>query len=180
MTVRRRTLLKGGLAAVGGAVLGGPFQGFATAGALTGPDAMPGAADLVPIPDLRDGNVRLHLPAGFQYRSFHDTEFPVALDDGTLLPGRHDGMAAFARGNGNCLLVRNHEVNNPGPAFGPGTPYDAMAQGGTTTVEVTPFGEVVRAFTSLNGTMMNCSGGPMPWGSWGSLRGDGQWSRRWI
>jgi uncharacterized protein len=31
---------------------------------------------------------------------------------------------------------------------------------------VTPFGEVVQGFTSLNGTQMNCSGGRMPWGSW--------------
>jgi secreted PhoX family phosphatase len=117
---------------------------------------------------MRDGQVRLWLPEGFQYRSFHDTEFPVTLDDGTSpLPGRHDGMAAFAGPNGNVLLVRNHEVNGPvAAAFGPGTPYDTHAGGGTTTIEVTRFGEVVRAFTSLNGTQMNCSGGPMPWGSW--------------
>jgi uncharacterized protein len=126
----------------------------------------PSFRDLRPIPDLRDGQIRLHLPEGFQYRSFHDTEFPVVLDDGTALPGRHDGMAAFSGSDGNVWLVRNHEVNNPGPAFGPGTPYDAMAQGGTTTIQVTPSGEVLQAFTSLNGTQMNCSGGPMPWGSW--------------
>jgi secreted PhoX family phosphatase len=41
-----------------------------------------------------------------------------------------------------------------------------MAGAGTTTIEVTPFGEVVGAYTSLNGTMFNCSGGEMPWGSW--------------
>jgi secreted PhoX family phosphatase len=41
-----------------------------------------------------------------------------------------------------------------------------MARGGTTTVLVTPQGEVVWAYTSLNGTQMNCSGGRMPWGSW--------------
>ena len=55
---------------------------------------------------------------------------------------------------------------NVGDGLGPGTPYDDAAQGGTTTVQVTPTGEVIRAFTSLNGTMMNCSGGVMPWGSW--------------
>ena len=38
-------------------------------------------------PDLRDGKVRLHLPEDFSYRSFHDTESPVTLDDGTVLPG---------------------------------------------------------------------------------------------
>src|SRR4029453_2601636 len=65
------------------------------------------------------------------------------------------------------LLVRNHELNNPGAPFGdPARAYDAQGQGGTTTVEVSHFGEVVRAFTSLNGTQMNCSGGRMPWGSW--------------
>ncbi len=124
---------------------------------------------LAPVADARDGIVRLHLPPGFSYRSFHDTETPVTLDDGTVLPGRHDGMAAFRsrRSRGNVTLVRNHEVNNPGPAFGDATKaYDPMAQGGTTTIEVTRYGEVVHAFTSLNGTQMNCSGGPMPWGSW--------------
>ena len=35
-------------------------------------------------------------------------------------------------------------------------------------------GEVVHAYTSLNGTQMNCSGGRMPWGSLDHLRGDGQ------
>ncbi len=75
-------------------------------------------------------------------------------------------MGAFAGPRRSYVLVRNHEVNNPGAAFGPGTPYDPQARGGTTTIQVTPDGHVIRAFTSLNGTMMNCSGGPMPWGSW--------------
>ena len=119
------------------------------------------------MPDLRDGIVRLRLPSGFQYRSFHDTEQPVTLDDGTVLPGRHDGMAAFRGRQGNVVLVRNHEVNNPVPAFGDAAKaYDPMAGGGTTTIEVTRYGEVLRSYTSLNGTQMNCSGGPMPWGSW--------------
>jgi hypothetical protein len=154
-------LLKG--AAVAAAA--GPFQGL-VAGPAHAVSQRPAFRRLRPIPDLRDGQVRLWLPEGFSYRSFHDTEAPVVLDDGTKLPGRHDGMAAFPAGGGNSWLVRNHEVNNPGPAFGPGTPYDAMAQGGTTTVKATPFGEVLEAFTSLNGTQMNCSGGEMPWGSW--------------
>ena len=112
--------------------------------------------------------MRLHLPEGFQYRSFHDTEFSVVLDDGTNLPGRHDGMGAFAGPNGNYLLVRNHEVTNQvaATAFGPGTPYDGHAGAGCTTIEVTKYGEVVKSWTSLNGTMFNCSGGVMPWGSW--------------
>jgi secreted PhoX family phosphatase len=146
-------------------MVAGPFVGYlAQAAAASPPPPMP---TLGPVPDSRDGIVRLWLPAGFAYRSFHDTESPVVLDDGTTLPGRHDGMAAFHGPRGRVLLVRNHELNNPGPAFGDATQaYDPMAQGGTTTIEVTRFGEVVRAFTSLNGTQMNCSGGRMPWGSW--------------
>ena len=41
-----------------------------------------------------------------------------------------------------------------------------MAGGGTTTVQTDRHGKVIRSFTSLNGTMMNCSGGEMPWGAW--------------
>jgi uncharacterized protein len=161
--VERRTVLKAGAASAAAAVAGGPFQGL-----LAPPHASGRARSrtLHPTPDRRDGAVRLHLPEGFSYRSFHDTESPVTLDDGTRLPGRHDGMGAFRGPDGHVRLVRNHEINNPQPAFGPGEPYDAEAGGGCTSIEVTPYGEVVSAHTSLNGTMMNCSGGVMPWGSW--------------
>ena len=168
MELQRRTALKGGAAAVAGALVGGPFAGL-----LAPPvHAAPGAPHrrLKPVPDLRDGQVRLHLPRGFQYRSFHDTEFAVTLTDGTRLPGRHDGMGAFPGPNGNVVLVRNHEVTNSvtATAFGPATltPYDTNAGAGCTTIEVTKFGEVVNSWTSLNGTLFNCSGGVMPWGSW--------------
>jgi uncharacterized protein len=163
--VSRRAFLQGAAATAGATLLGGPFQGFvarAAGAALAAP-----AGRLQPVEDLRDGQVRLWLPQGFQYRSFHDTEETVVLDDGTTLPGRHDGMAAFPSPDGNVTLVRNHELNNPGTPFGDASAaYDGMAQGGTTTINVTPTGEVLDAFTSLNGTQMNCSGGPMPWGSW--------------
>jgi secreted PhoX family phosphatase len=159
MTMERRTLLK----TTAGAAVGGPFAGLVAMPAGAQPPT-PGA--LEPIPDERDGKVRLHLPKGFRYRSFHDTEMTVTLTDGTTLPGRHDGMGAFRGPKNTVILVRNHEVNNPGAAFGPGEPYDPMAQSGTTTVQVTPTGDVIRSFTSLNGTMMNCSGGRMPWGAW--------------
>ena len=165
--VTRRGLLRAGAGiAAGTALAGGPLNGF-VALADGVPRQRPDRRALVPVPDERDGKVRLHLPDGFHYRSFHDTEAPVTLEDGTALPGRHDGMAAFDGHHGNVVLVRNHEVNGPVPAaFGPGTPYDTRTGGGTTTTVVTRYGEVVKAFTSLNGTQMNCSGGRMPWGSW--------------
>ena len=158
----RRTFLRRSLAAAAlGPVLVDPLR-LGTAAA-----AKPDFHSLGPVPDLRDGQVRLHLPRGFRYRSFHDTESPVFIDGGaTALPGRHDGMAAFPAPGGNVWLVRNHEVNGPGAAVGVGTPYDSMARALTSTVLVTPFGEVLDAFTSLNGTQMNCAGAATPWGTW--------------
>src|SRR5687767_5266390 len=143
MAVERRTFLKGSAAVTGAAVLGGPFQGL-----VAGPASALGNAPfraLRPIPDERDGQVRLHLPEGFSYRSFHDTEQEVILDDGTVLHGRHDGMAAFRSPRGQVTLVRNHEVGGPGPAFGPlgNHTYDPMAQGGCTVIDVTHRGRVL-------------------------------------
>ncbi len=160
--VDRRGFLQRVAIAAGGTALW-PFADVVAGTA----QAAPGFRELGPVADLRDGRVRLHLPGDFQYRSFHDTDGPpVVLGDGTTLPGRHDGMAAFPGPEGKIWLVRNHEVNGPVAAFGPGTPYDAMTQGGTTTTLVDGQGVVSQSFTSLNGTQMNCMGGQMPWGSW--------------
>ncbi len=161
--VERRTVLKGGVAAL---AVGGPFAGFLSSATGATVTAATRRAGLVAVRDKRDGQVRLHLPRGFQYRSFHDTEQPVVLPDGTRLPGRHDGMGAFRGSRDSVLLVRNHEVNGSPGAFGPRAPYDPAAGGGTTTIRTTRHGQVLDAWTSLNGTMMNCSGGVMPWGSW--------------
>lgn len=162
--VTRRSLLQAAAATTGGVFVSGGLPSFVVRAAAAKPDFH----DLQPVADLRDGIVRLHLPRGFQYRSFHDTDGPaVVLSDGTVLPGRHDGMGAFPGPDGNVWLVRNHEINGPvANAFGPGTPYDAHTGGGTTTTLVSEHGEVREAFTSLNGTQNNCAGGRMPWGSW--------------
>ena len=164
----RRAFLQAAVATTGGVLVSGSLETILSGAAGATPAPLP----LGPVADLRDGKVRLHLPRGFRYRSFHDTDVltgspPITLDDGTVLPGRHDGMAAFRGRHGTVWLVRNHEVNGPVAApFGPGEPYDHHTGGGTTTIRVTPDGHVLEAFTSLNGTQMNCSGGAMPWGSW--------------
>ena len=163
--MQRRTFFKLG---AGAAIAGGPFAGFVNSPAGASALATQPTVGLVPVADERDGVVRLHLPEGFKYRSFHDTEQPVTLDDGTRLPGRHDGMGAFGNADGSVTLVRNHEVNGSPGSFGPPSApvYDSAAGGGTTSVRVDLEGHVDDAITSLSGTMMNCSGGIMPWGSW--------------
>ncbi|WP_067830417.1 alkaline phosphatase PhoX [Actinomadura kijaniata] len=163
--MERRHFLAGGATLAAGAALGlgGPFQGVAAHAETRRRHR--GYGGLRPVRDLRDGKVRLHLPEGFRYRSFNPAGSP--LSDGSTTPGKHDGMAAFRGPRGSVVLVRNHEVNGPVGAFGDrSAAYDPMAGGGTCTLRVTPWGEVLDARVSLNGTQMNCSGGPMPWGSW--------------
>jgi hypothetical protein len=168
----RRSFLKTGAAVAGGAAIAGPFAGYVAAPAVARPGRRP--VTLVDVPDHRDDVVRLALPDGFNYRSFQPSSrtSPLTLDDGSKLPGRHDGMAAFSSGPGNGVtLVRNHEENfaAAGGAFGLGTGapvYDSGALGGTSTVHVSRQGKVQHSFASLGGTQMNCSGGRMPWGTW--------------
>lgn len=165
---RRSFIRRSAAAAAGGAVLAGPFQGFL--GATTAFAGKPGAIDygpLIGVRDARDGVVRLDLPRGFNYRSFQLAGSPMASRPSTLIPGRHDGMAAFAGPRANQYrLVRNHEINGPGAPIGPGPTYDSMAQGGCVTVVVDRHGKVASDMVSLNGTQNNCAGGAMPWGSW--------------
>ena len=134
-----------------GAAAAGPFAGLLAlpAGAHQPPQGRRAAAD--PGPPRR--RVRLHLP---RVSNTAPSTTPNAPRPWTTTPHCPDGTTAWARSrdpNGTVILVRNHEVAGPGAAFGPGTPYDPMARGGTTTIQATPDGEVVCAFTSLNGTI---------------------------
>ena len=166
--VTRRGLLRAGAGiAAGTALAGGPLQGFvALADGRAAHPARPQRARAGARPARRHRPPApargVPVPLVPRHRGRR-----VTLDDGTVLPGRHDGMAAF-RGRQRQRRARPQpRGQQPGaPRSGRGTPYDTMAGGGTTTIEVTRYGEVVNAFTSLNGTQMNCSGGPMPWGSW--------------
>ena len=112
-----------------GTALAGPFQGFVAHAAGTTQAKVPNLGPLGPVADARDGVVRLHLPTGFQYRSFHDNQAvpKPTLDGGAFVPGRHDGMAAFAGPtSGTVTLIRNHEISSFGAPFAAGAPvYDA-------------------------------------------------------
>lgn len=170
-SVSRRTLLRGGAAAAAGLAVAGPFQGF-VAYAERGGSRSPGYGMLRPVRDERDGVVRLELPKGFKYRTFHHAG--ETLPDGSTLPGRHDGMAAFRGPRGTTVLVRNHEVNTNindprpenEPRLGRAPGYDPLCKGGTVTVHVDGRGRVLDSWVSLSGTQMNCHGGATPWGTW--------------
>ncbi|HWS54910.1 MAG TPA: alkaline phosphatase PhoX [Pyrinomonadaceae bacterium] len=167
--LNRRTFLRRG-ALAGGALA---MQGFAARAALdaAGLNAesrgAAGYGPLRPAKAKNTGETFLALPKGFEYNVLGKTG--AVMSDGRPTPGKHDGMAAFDV-RGELRLVRNHEVNHraaaAGAAFG-ARPYDPLAGGGTTTLVIDPRKrEVVRDFVSLSGTLVNCAGGPTPWGSW--------------
>jgi len=168
--ITRRTLIRAGAGATAAAALAGPFEGY-VAHADRGRPRGRGYGPIGPVADERDGVVRLDLPAGFNYRSFHTRG--TVLDDGSVLPGRHDGMATFRGRYGTTVIVRNHEINGntgvPGgdPVLGdPADGYDPLAKGGTVTVIVDGHGNVHRSWVSLSGTQVNCAGGATRWGTW--------------
>lgn len=121
---------------------------------------------------LRAAGPELALPAGFSYTLLSWTGKPMS--DGAPTPGAFDGMAAFPLPNGNIRLLRNHENRDTPrtarPKGDPARAYDPTAGGCVSSLELragddgTP--ALVRDFISLSGTIVNCAGGPTPWGSW--------------
>jgi secreted PhoX family phosphatase len=131
----------------------------------------------------RDPRRQLDLPDGFSYNVL--SRKGRRMSDGHLVPGNHDGMAAFPGQDGRIILVTNHELDYRHRFDGPlgddypkALPrlrskfYDAGSRispglGGTTTTIYDPeSGRTERQFLSLAGTEFNCAGGPTPWGSW--------------
>lgn len=168
--IDRRTFLKSAASTVGGLSLAGPLSALLARQAQAATDGTLGAlADgygpLSPVTDHRTGMQLLALPSGFEYWSFG--EVGSTMSDGRSTPAAHDAMAAFQDGE-RIRVVRNHEVREPGVAFGPlERAFDPIAGGGTTTLVFDPFDPLdVASFASLSGTSTNCAGGPTPWGSW--------------
>lgn len=114
----------------------------------------------------------LDLPPGFRYWAHSITG--QTMTDNTVVPGDHDGMAAFAGPNDTILVVRNHELspgedeygNTVGVDVGTQMKFDAAATGGTTNLVFNNQGQLLSHYATLGGTIRNCAGGPTPWNTW--------------
>lgn len=168
-----------------GELSGAGVASGAGSGAGAGAGSGPGFGPLLP-----DPHGLLDLPRGFDYRVI--SRAGQVMSDGFILPGKPDGMAAFAGPGGRVVLVRNHELNNSPAGLGPfgwrreltaripqAMIYDAGADGpagpagrrpglgGCSTLVWNPATQTVeRQHLSLAGTERNCAGGATPWNTW--------------
>lgn len=93
----------------------------------------------------------LLLPVGFTGRVVARSGEPVGSGS-FRWRGSPDGAATFDDGTGGWYHAVNHELHEP--------------EGGVSVVHYNADGEIVAAYSVLDGTDRNCAGGPTPWGTW--------------
>jgi uncharacterized protein len=140
-------------------------------------------------PMLKDPDGILNLPKGFHYRIL--SPMGAEMDDGLIVPGKHDAMAAFPYINDDgstdpdrCVLVRNHEIEDAHRTISPFGPrnerldlvessmlfdrgFGKPSRGGCTSLVYNLKEQKMEShWLSLAATERNCAGGITPWGSW--------------
>ena len=138
---------------------------------------------------IKDPKGVLSLPKGFSYSVL--SKLNDKMDDGLNVPDKADGMGCFKLDKNHVILVRNHEIGHVpllGNTFRLKNPYGKKMVrfvrkknnyfydsglrktecfGGTTSITYNiKTKKVVNQHLSLAGTLVNCSGGQSPWGTW--------------
>ena len=130
----------------------------------------------------------LKLIEGFNYKVI--SKHNQIMSDGLPVPNHADGMISFKGTNEKIILIRNHEIGNyykiekllklnpiynypdfinknKDKFYDLGNNDENPCCGGTTTIVYNPKTQKVeKEYTSLAGTLVNCSGGPTPWNTW--------------
>jgi secreted PhoX family phosphatase len=142
--IARREFLAGGVAA--GALLLTPAF---LRDVLAAPRTSAGTGPYGPLQPPNEAG--LMLPSGFTGRQIARGGAPV----GGTYPWHFasDGAASYRTAVGGHVLVSNSEAPS---ALG----------GGSSAIRFGPGGAIERAYRILEGTNLNCAGGPTPWGTW--------------
>jgi secreted PhoX family phosphatase len=149
--LRRREVLRDGLAA-GGALVFGPVLARLgpAAEALAAPAAHKGPGPYGP---LQASNLTgVQVPAGFTVREIARGGSPVGTT-GYVWHIFSDASGSMPLPDGGWLFASNSEVPDPG-------------DGGASVIRFDKDGNAQDAYRILSGTSTNCGGGITPWGTW--------------
>jgi uncharacterized protein len=150
--LRRREFIRASAVGTGALAFGSRFWQDAL-----GVPAQAGPGPYGPLQDADANGIRL--PKGFKSRIVAQGGQPVPGTTYTW-PVFPDGQATYRTEDGGFILVTNTE--NP-PDLGVDDP---TANGGASAIRFRADGAIADAYRILEGTRVNCAGGPTPWGTW--------------
>jgi secreted PhoX family phosphatase len=168
MPLARRGILTGGAAGVG-LVVSGSVPSLAETASERHRKPSGEQRPFPPLVDDPEGI--LALPPGFAYEIVTYAGRTQLNDGEGPTPSNHDGTAVFDARRGRLRLIQNHELpagSTLGVPHVPGTVYDptAVMAGGCTVIETDRRGRNHGEWVGISGTLVNCAGGPTPWGTW--------------